>query len=234
MEQCHLIQVQMNIDNRTPREHRPCFAVDIDNVLARAEPEVQRTYTELTNKPWPQGMYGSAGGLDTDQLPKDVVEEIFVRFHEHAIPCLPLLPSARMALTQLQHRYRIAIITARRPTSRFLTLQWLRAHRVPFEELYHTEEKAEVPEDICLAVDDHPLHALAYCKRGVRVFLMDQPWNKGVSHSLLTRVTGWDDLLQVLDYGNIQSPPANVVETPPVKSLLQLPNHHVASSAVEV
>jgi hypothetical protein len=46
-------------------EPLPCFAVDIDNVLGRAEPEVQRLFQEVTGKEWPVGMYGSAGGLDS-------------------------------------------------------------------------------------------------------------------------------------------------------------------------
>jgi len=41
---------------------RPGFAVDIDNVLAPAEGEVQRIYTELTAQAWPAAMYASAGG----------------------------------------------------------------------------------------------------------------------------------------------------------------------------
>lgn len=204
------------------QDSRPCFAVDIDNVLARAEREVQRLYVALTGNPWPRGIYGSAGGLDNDLLPKEVVEQIFVRFHEYSIPRLPLLPSARLGLRQLQDRYRIVIITARRPTSRTQTLEWLDSHQIPFDELYHTEEKAEVPEDITLAVDDHPTHALAYCDLGVRVFLMDQPWNKGVVHPLLTRVLGWDDLLHMLDYGNAETWRSNCVESPRVKSLFQL------------
>ncbi|GJL49685.1 MAG: hypothetical protein NPIRA01_09120 [Nitrospirales bacterium] len=220
------------MDNRQ-QQTRPCFAVDIDNVLARAEQEVQRWYLELTGNPWPRGKYGSAGGLDTGLLTHDIVEEIFLRFHERSIPHLPLLPSAKVALRQLQDRYRIIIITARRPISRPQTLAWLQAHQIPFEELYHTEDKAEVPEDICLAVDDHPLHALAYCQLGIRVFLMDQPWNRGISHSLLTRVTGWDELLQVLDYGNMSSRKVNILETPRVKHLLQSVNRDVTCRVVE-
>jgi len=221
------------MDNK--QQHtRPCFAVDIDNVLARAEREVQRWYLELTGKPWPRGTYGSAGGLDTDQMAKDIVEEIFARFHERSIPCLPLMPSVKVALRQLQHRYRIVIITARRPTSRPQTLAWLQAHQVPFEELYHTEDKTQVPEDIHLAVDDHPLHALAYCQLGVRVFLMDQPWNKEISHPLLTRITGWDELLQVLDYGKMSRRETNLLESPRVKQLLlQSVNHDESRRAVE-
>ena len=214
----------MIMGNTQLRKIRPCFAVDIDNVLARAEREVQRLYYELTGKSWPRGMYGSAGGFDNAELPPNVLEEIFVRFHEHSIPRLPLLPGARVVLRQLQHRFRIAIITARRPTSRPQTLEWLRRHQIPFEELYHTEDKTEVPEDITVAVDDHPLHALAYCELGIRVFLMDQPWNQGVSHSLLTRVMGWDDLLQRFDYGNVQLRTTNLVESPRVKHLLQPAN----------
>ena len=42
---------------------KPGFAVDIDNVLAAAEEEVQRIYHELTGKVWPRELYASAGGL---------------------------------------------------------------------------------------------------------------------------------------------------------------------------
>ncbi|GJL55635.1 MAG: hypothetical protein NPIRA02_27670 [Nitrospirales bacterium] len=220
------------MDNRQ-QDVRPCFAVDIDNVLARAEREVQRWYLEFTGKPWPRGQYGSAGGLDTGQLTPDIVEKIFARFHEASIPRLPLLPSAKVALQQLQHRYRIIIITARRPTSRPQTLTWLHAHQIPFDELYHTEDKAEVPEDIRSAVDDHPQHAIAYCESGIRVFLMDQPWNRGVAHSLLTRVTGWDELLHVHDSGTPGSQMGTFLESPRVKDLVQSVNHDVIRTVVE-
>ena len=42
---------------------RPGFAVDIDNVVAQAEQEVQRIFHELTGRPWPSATYASAGGL---------------------------------------------------------------------------------------------------------------------------------------------------------------------------
>ncbi|MCA9470554.1 MAG: hypothetical protein MRJ96_10160 [Nitrospirales bacterium] len=212
---------------------RPCFAVDIDNVLAKAEPEVQRIYGDLTGSPWPLGVYGSAGGLDSAQLPKDIVEEIFSQFHEHSIPRLSLLPGARLALTRLQRRYKIAIITARRPTSRPQTVAWLQRHRIPFEELYLTEEKADVAENIVLAVDDHPVHALAYCEAGVRVFLMNQPWNQGVSHPLLTRVSGWDELLQIHDFGDRPLGKPHPLELASIKYLLNPRNLCVPQPTAE-
>ncbi len=95
-----------------PSMSRPCFAVDIDNVLGRAEPEVQRLFQELTGTSWPVGLYGSAGGLDASQLKREVIEEIFTRFHEESIPRLPLFPGARQALAVI---HRSIVLLSSRP-----------------------------------------------------------------------------------------------------------------------
>ena len=53
------------------------FAVDIDNVLALAEQEVQRIYNELTGNCWPKDLYASAGGLDSSDFDRELIEKIF-------------------------------------------------------------------------------------------------------------------------------------------------------------
>ncbi len=177
-------------------EIRPCFAVDIDNVLGKAEPEVQRLYQDITQTPWPLGRYGSAGGLDSSEYDRALIEEIFTRFHEESIPQLPLYPGANYALQVIHRTCRIIIVTARRPYSRPQTLEWLMAHGLPFDALYHTEDKTEIPESITVAIDDHPEHLQSYQAVGARVFVMDQPWNRqGVDPNVI-RVSGWDALLQ--------------------------------------
>lgn len=192
---------------------RPGFAVDIDNVLAAAEQEVQRIYVELTNEAWPRSLFASAGGLDGSHLERNLIEKIFEYFHETSIPHLPVMPGARLALDLLKRRYRIIIITARRPHSRPQTLAWLKRHRLPFDELYHTDEKADVAEDISLAVDDHPEHARAYARQGIPVFLMNQPWNQGIEDTLIRRVDGWDGLFHRFHAGAHERWPVRVPET---------------------
>jgi hypothetical protein len=177
-------------------EAQSCFAVDIDNVLGRAEPEVQRLFQETTGTPWPIGRYGSAGGLDSSAYDRLLIEEIFTRFHEESIPRLPLYAGARYALKVIHQTCRIIIVTARRPSSRPQTLRWLTGHGLPFDALYHTEEKTEIPESITMAIDDHPEHLQSYQTAGARVFVMDQPWNRQVVDSNVVRVSGWDALLQ--------------------------------------
>ena len=210
-----------------------CFAVDIDNVLGGAEREVQRLYKDLTGTPWPRGVYGSAGGLDESDLDRELVEGIFSRFHEESIPKLPVLPGAKLALDLLRNRYRILIVTARRSTSRNKTLAWLETRRIPFDDIYHAEDKTAIPERIVLAIDDHPLHAIGYCEKGIPVFLMDQPWNRSVSHPLITRVSGWDDLLQVFHYGAFPSHSCNLFEYPSPRSLFRDLTYSSAVNAVK-
>ena len=186
-------------------EVRPCFAVDIDNVLGRAEPEVQRLFQELAGQPWPIGRYGSAGGLDSSAFERPLIEELFSRFHEESIPQLPLFPGAKYALEVIHRTCRIIIVTARRPYSRPQTLEWLTTRGLPFDALYHTEEKTEIPESITFAIDDHPEHLQSYQAVGAKVFVMDQPWNRHVAHPGVIRVQGWDGLLQWLHIGPISS-----------------------------
>ncbi len=195
-------------------ETRPCFAVDIDNVLGRAEPEVQRLFREVTGTAWPVGLHGSAGGLDSSAFEREAIEEIFSRFHEESIPLLPLFPGAKYALGVIQQTCRIIIVTARRPSSRPQTLQWLADHRIPFDALYHTEEKTGIPESITLAIDDHPLHIQAYRALGVRVFVMNQPWNRQIVDANVIRVTGWDALLQWWHFRYMGTWPNRLIETP--------------------
>jgi 5'(3')-deoxyribonucleotidase len=202
-------------------QKRPVFAVDIDNVLAYAEREVQRIYKELTNQPWPRDFYASAGGLNSSRIDRDLIEYIFDYFHDTSIPMLSVMPGARIALEILSYRYRIIIITARRPSSRQQTVTWLETHRIPYDELYLTDEKALVSEEITLAIDDHPEHALGYSQEGIPVFLMDQPWNQGVELPLVTRVTGWDALVHHLNTGPTLPWPNKIPERPPWQEMFR-------------
>lgn len=211
-----------------------CFAVDIDNVLGHAEPEVQRIFQEVTGTLWPMGLYGSAGGLDTSQLERNLIEKIFSRFHEESIPRLPLLPGAKQALAVIHRRYRIIIVTARRPYSRPQTLQWLKKHGIPFDALYHTEEKTGIPETITAAIDDHPYHIQGYCALGMQVFVMDQPWNRGLEQADVIRVKGWDALLQWLHVRHVNQWPKTVAESPSPKQLFSSCFHKSAIPAFPV
>ncbi len=116
----------------------------------------------------------------------------------------------------------LSFITARAERRRYITETWLRekglldhakaVHLKPMGDFrpeyprgrydptgsaqYKTRLAQELePDAFC---EDDEVIAQTLATAGIRVFLFDQPWNRGVAHERITRVVGWSDLAQHL------------------------------------
>ncbi|HKN87965.1 MAG TPA: hypothetical protein VJV04_13975, partial [Nitrospiraceae bacterium] len=177
---------------------RPAFGIDIDGVLSDVDVMLDELAIQYTGKPWPLE-FAAAPSSTTDFIPDHLLQQIFDDFHDSRIPLLSILPGARDAMEQLRIRYRLVLVTARRATSEGLTRDWLLEHGIPFDALYHLENKCEVPEALSLAIDDHPRHIARYLEQGIRCFVMDYPRNRQLeSHPQLTRVQSWPEVIEQL------------------------------------
>lgn len=177
---------------------RSAFGIDIDGVLSDVDVMLDELAIQYTGKPWPLE-FAAAPSSTTELIPDHLLQQIFDDFHESRIPLLSILPGARAAMEHLQTRYRLVLVTARRATSEALTRNWLLDHGIPFDALYHLENKCEVPEALELAIDDHPRHIARYLKQGIRCFVMDYPRNRQLeSHPQLTRVQSWPEVIEQL------------------------------------
>ncbi|WP_447983942.1 5' nucleotidase, NT5C type [Nitrospira sp. Nam74] len=177
---------------------RPAFGIDIDGVLSDVDVMLDELAIQYTGKPWPRE-FAAAPSSTTELIPDHLLQQIFDEFHETRIPLLSILPGAREALELLQTRYRLVLVTARRATSETLTREWLFEHGIPFDALYHLENKCEVPEALSLAIDDHPRHIARYLEQGIRCFVMDYPRNRQLMpHPQLTRVQSWPQVIEQL------------------------------------
>lgn len=194
---------------------RPAFGIDIDGVLSNVDVMLDELAIQYTGRPWPRD-FAAAPSSTSALIPDDVLQQIFDEFHESRIPLLSILPGAREALEHLQTRYRLVLVTARRSTSEALTREWLLEHGLPFDALYHLENKCEVPEALSLAIDDHPRHISRYLEQGIRCFVMDYPRNRQLEpHPHLTRVQSWPQVIQQLSI----DPSPNVLSTPEPSAL---------------
>lgn len=128
---------------------------------------------------------------------------------------IPAIAGAREALEKLRAAgFRIAIVTAR-PHHQYKrvyadTLAWLKDHGIAHDLLLFNKDKAEaIYEHIFPArpkwfVEDRSKHALELVGIGVPVVLMDKLWNRDLpDHPLITRVDGWDEVLEVITEGEI-------------------------------
>lgn len=102
------------------------------------------------------------------------------------------LPGVVWALHQLHHRYHLLITTS--TAHPCLTEPWLRAWRVPYDQIIHTPDKSSVPFDLHL--DDSPTTLQTLTAQGRKVLRFALPWNKGLA--CLPGLSRWSSWAEVL------------------------------------
>lgn len=113
-------------------------------------------------------------------------------------------PLAKEVMTMLSYRkYFIALITARESKHEEITQQWLEANSIPHDTLFFSDNKELVCSNmgIDLIIEDNPHHALVCAEANIPVYIMDTPYNQGISHNLITRVNGWGGVKVGIDNG---------------------------------
>lgn len=123
---------------------------------------------------------------------------------------VPPIAGAREALDQLRDDgWKIVIITAR-PTWQYKTLyadtiQWLKDHRIQFDLILFSKDKAEAiydhifPARPTYFIEDRSKHVLELVEIGVPVLMLDYPWNQNIQESsLMTRVKDWSAIMDII------------------------------------
>ncbi len=124
---------------------------------------------------------------------------------------IDLIDGAKEAICGLMEKHEVSVITAR-------PLRWGEKTRSFFEKQFPKEKvnlhHSRSPDDfkidkagICknlkieLIIDDRENHALDCAEKGVKVLLLDKPWNQGVKHENIIRVKNWNEILEKLNRG---------------------------------
>jgi len=124
---------------------------------------------------------------------------------------LRLIPHARAALEGLGERAEVCLVTSRPPEELIVqdTRYWLEMKGLGGARLIFAERKWEVTEGFSLFVEDNLEQALGLAQRGVRVLLLDYPWNRsGQVHPHIQRIGSW---LEVVSHHGRDRPPAPLV-----------------------
>lgn len=141
----------------------------------------------------------------------------------HAPEAIEAISVVDGAVPALEHwsasGYKVQLLTGRPPHTEAATRSWLDRHTVPHQSLSFVDKygrAASGPEgvpvlsldsvasmDFCLAVEDSLEVAAFLAERlEIEVVLMDQPWNRDVSHlashvrERLVRCRGWGEVMQ--------------------------------------
>lgn len=135
---------------------------------------------------------------------------LFKGFHEHVFGLeIPFIDFSKDSLNKLKENNHLFLLTSR--SSRISERT-----NIFFEEVFgknffnkiiysgksHPEEKTKA--EICnefeikILIEDRRKYALDCAEKGIKVLLMDKPWNKDCEHENITRIKNWNEILEKL------------------------------------
>ncbi|MBM7556712.1 LNS2 domain-containing protein [Halanaerobacter jeridensis] len=116
---------------------------------------------------------------------------------------VPPRPKSISVLKELKEKnYNIILVTAREAELKDLTAEWLAKHDIPYDELIHSEQKADVCEEknIELFIDDRLQNLLPIKERlNIPVLLMTMTHNQDYKGDI-PRVESWLDVKEKISY----------------------------------
>lgn len=119
-----------------------------------------------------------------------------------------LIKGAKEIIFEMARTSHIYFVTSRPTEIKEKTEKFLKQNfqEIEFEiihsgEIYGGKSKSEICNEIGLnfIVEDNPYYALDCAEKGVKVFLLDKPWNRNYSyHDNITKIKNWSEILSHL------------------------------------
>lgn len=169
--------------------HLPRLCIDIDNVLActdvvmrrlirsHTQDRVKFDYEHIVEFNYYE-CKDSSGATITQKEWREV-HDLFSRSPD--LLDVTVVVDALEALQELSAVFDLHLATARLPTARKATLEWLERNAVPPHALHflrHGEKHVSLGKFFAV-VEDHYEQAADFAKTGTRAYLLTYPWNKG-------------------------------------------------------
>jgi uncharacterized HAD superfamily protein len=129
----------------------------------------------------------------------------------HAAGCLlyvNLIEGSKESINKLSQEHEVVFITSRPPHWEKTTHEFLKKHELHFPVHFAEHLSVKVNKkksEICLEhgvnimIEDSKEHALDCAEKGIKVFLLDKPWNQNFEHENVERVRGWKEILEILE-----------------------------------
>lgn len=182
------------------------IGIDVDGVLADQITGILPLATAKSGKAY---VYDDITQWDLpvgDSNIAEIIKEEQSR-NKRYIESMTLHVGAVEALDELISKYRVAIVTARDPSTDTWTKAWLKKNGVPCDHYENKKEgtKQNADTDIRLLVDDYPGNVSEFLRvPGHKAVLFSQPWNRGhglqaeVDSGRLIVASNWNEVVAAI------------------------------------
>jgi uncharacterized protein len=139
-------------------------------------------------------------------------EKLLLLYSEYEKLEMPMevrkIEGAEKALNKIKTECDFILITARPKKIKKKTYEILNKHYPEHNfKVFFTKDNLEkkgkgeicIREGVSLMIDDDWKNALDCAKKEIKVFLLDNPWNRGVVHENIIRVYSWDEILEKIN-----------------------------------
>lgn len=182
------------------------IAIDIDDVLSTTS---KHFIEHINNKYNINYKFHQMRDYNFNWLENISPNEIFL-FLEEKLEDYEIFENAKETIIQLKQEHELFILTSRKEAVKARTIIWLNTHfgENLFNEIIFinsTQTQNNCKGEVCvknnfdILIEDAPHFAEKSSKMGIKVFLMDRPWNQNIKNGAnLQRVKNWKEISQKL------------------------------------
>jgi uncharacterized HAD superfamily protein len=121
---------------------------------------------------------------------------------------MEICKGAKEAIKKIAEKHNLFIVTSRQIEWRDATDKMIQENFPGcFKGIFYAgdihkgegKKKADIYEGMEVVIEDNKGHALECAKNGIKVFLIDKPWNKDMEHKNITRVWNWKEIINIMN-----------------------------------
>jgi len=182
------------------------IGIDIDDVVLDFVPSFINYYNLRFDSKIILGDVNTSKIWEIFGLDKSGFGSILEDFHETDFSKkMPFITNVKEGLEKLKE-FDLQIVTSRHNKNKEVILEWFRKEipnfNIPLlfsDDFYGgTSTKAQICKklEINILIEDNPVYALDCAENGIKVLLMDKPWNQTCEHENILRVKDWKEILE--------------------------------------
>jgi len=186
------------------------IAVDLDDVLADSLTSFIEFYNKYYDKELRYEDFTAYTLNEIKRIPREEENKILEHFDksEYFDNIKPMRDAVEV-IEELSKKHEIIIITSRTKDKEQKTINWVNKFLKGIKKVYfirkNYHEKPKTKSEICkeinanILIEDNLSYAKNCAENGIKVLLVDYPWNQEKNlHPLIRRVKSWKEILRII------------------------------------
>jgi uncharacterized protein len=185
------------------------IGIDMDEVIANQMQKLCEFYNLKKGKLYSEKDFHTYNWWEVWGISREEAENIDKEFkNSELFNKIEPVEGAIDTITLLSKTNKLFIITSRPEKITEKTKEWVLRYLGGNIDIIHSGDfwgKKKSKLEICrelgveLMIEDHIKYSKECAENGVKVILIDKPWNKDLNHDNITRVKSWKEILEVIN-----------------------------------